>query len=198
MANEANGESERSVSAGYRAFSVIRKIFVYLFALLIVLAAVLFAMDKSPAKSFFGYRYYIVLTDSMIPEFASGDMVFVKLVDADNVQVGDIITFNPSSDSNAYLTHRVTEKFDDYEGTGISCFRTKGDANDSEDSFLLDESRIIGTVQFHIPKLGTIIRFVQLRWYVVVSLIVLIAVFFHLLKVYFSLKNESERTEQNQ
>lgn len=195
MANEVNEESERSGSAGYRTFSVIRKMFVYLFALFIVLAAVFFAMDKSPSKSFFGYRYYVVLTDSMIPEFASGDMVFVKLADADSIQVGDIITFNPSSDSNAYLTHRVTEKFDDYEGTGVSCFKTKGDANDSEDSFLIDEKRVIGTVQFHIPKLGLIIRFVQLKWYFVVSLIVLIAVFFHLLKAYFSLKNDPNKSE---
>ena len=64
-------------------------------------------------------------------------MVFVKIEDADNINVGDVITFNPSSDGEAYLTHRVIEKMPDYQGSGTTCFKTKGDANDSEDTFLI-------------------------------------------------------------
>ena len=64
--------------------------------------------------------------------------VFVHITKPDQIREGDVITFNPSSDSGAYLTHRVTEKIADYEGTGVICFRTKGDANDAADSFLID------------------------------------------------------------
>ncbi|MBR1824583.1 MAG: signal peptidase I [Ruminococcus sp.] len=190
--NENIGVTE---SKGYKVFSVVRTIFVYLLALLIIIAAMLFAADKSPNKSMFGYRYYTVLTDSMVPEFYSGDMVFVKLSNADSINTGDVITFNPSSGSDAYLTHRVTEKIDDYQGSGVTCFRTKGDANDSEDSFLIDEERVIGKVQFHVPKMGIIVRFVQLRWYFIVPLIVLLIIFFKLMKYYFTLHGENSGGE---
>ena len=177
--------------------------FVYLFAILIVLFAVLFAADRSPTKSLFGYRYYVVLTPSMEPELSPGDMVFVKLTNAADIRVNDVITFNPSSGSDAYLTHRVTEKLENYQGSGVTCFRTKGDANDSEDSFLIDESRVVGKVKFHIPKIGTVLRFIQLRWYFIVPLIILLVVFFELMKYYFKLKNpdsdedSGEHNEEN-
>lgn len=174
-----------------------RTLFVYLFAIAIIAGAVLFASDTTPDKSLFGFRYYIVLTDSMVPEFASGDMVFVKLQNADSIAVGDVITFNPSSDSDAYLTHRVTEKIENYEGTGVTCFRTKGDANDSEDTFLIDEGRVIGTVRFHVPKLGMIVRFVQLRWYFVAPIIILIFVFFALMRRYFDSGSTAEEEEES-
>ena len=125
-------------------------------------------------------------------------MVFVKIMGADKIENGDIITFNPSSSSEAYLTHRVVEKIPDYEGTGVTCFKTKGDANDSEDSFLIDENRVIGTVQFHLPKLGFILRFVQLRWYFIAPLVVLLFVFMELLKRYFELKNGEDEEDQSE
>ncbi len=180
------------VSKGARAFSAIRKIFIYCLSVFIIIIAVVFAASKSPNKSFFGFRYYVVLTDSMVPEFSSGDMVFVRISDAKNINKGDVITFNPSNGGEAYLTHRVTEKLTDYQGTGVTCFRTKGDANNAEDSFLIDESRVIGKVQFHVPKLGIIVRFVQLRWYFIVPLIVLMLVFFKMMKYYFDLKSQKD------
>ncbi len=193
--NTKNTEDEEDLSTGYRVFSIVRSVFVYLLSILIVVAAVLFATDRNPTKSMFGYRYYIVLTDSMVPEFASGDMVFVRLANADEIGEGDVITFNPSSNSDAYLTHRVIEKIENYEGTGVTCFKTKGDANSSEDTFLIDESRVIGTVNFHIPKLGLIVRFVQLRWYFIVPLIVLVGVFFSLMMRYFDGDDDEDDEE---
>lgn len=184
-------EEQTPEGAGYRVFSAVRKIFVYLLSLFIIVAAFFFAADRSPTKSMFGYRYYIVLTDSMVPEFASGDMVFVSLREKDSIAVGDIITFNPSSGSDAYLTHRVTERLDNYQGTGVTCYRTKGDANDAEDSFLIDEDRVIGRVKCHVPRLGTIVRFVQLRWYFLVPIAVLLIIFFRLMRYYFTVKKEN-------
>lgn len=185
-------EATEEMSMGYRIFSVVRSVFVYLLAAAIVLAAFFFAADRSPNKSMFGYRYYTVLTDSMVPEFYSGDMVFVKICGADAIAVNDVITFNPSSSSDAYLTHRVTEKIDDYQGTGVTCFKTKGDANNSDDSFLIDESRVIGVVQFHVPKLGIVMRFLQLRWYFIVPILILVFVFFGLLKKYFEMHEDED------
>ncbi len=143
-------------------------------------------------KSIFGYRYYTVLTGSMSPSYEVGDVVFVHIEKSDNIKEGDVITFNPSNDSEAYLTHRVTEKLENYKGAGVTCFRTKGDANNSQDSFLISEDKVIGKVVFGIPKLGYIIRFVQLRWYIIAAVIVMIFVFIFLMKRYFKRDNGDE------
>ena len=182
----------KDVSAAVRFFDTLTTVFVYLLSACILIGAVLFAFNTSPSKSIFGYRYYTVLTDSMLPKYKTGDVVFVHIVSGDKIGVGDVITFNPSRDSDAYLTHRVTEKFDDYEGTGVTCFRTKGDANNVEDSFLIEEERVIGKVNFGIPKLGYVIRFIQLRWYFVAATAVMIFIFIKLLKIYFSTDDEEK------
>ena len=194
IAKEVTGSN---ISKGFRVFSVVRMVFIYCLSIFIVIAAVFFAASKSPNKSMFGFRYYTVLTDSMVPEFSSGDMVFVKVSDAKGIKTGDVITFNPSSGSDAYLTHRVTEKITNYQGTGVTCFRTKGDANNADDSFLIDEDRVIGKVQFHVPKLGVIVRFVQLRWYFILPLIALLFVFFRMMKYYFELKSKDIDDQKN-
>ena len=188
-------EQTEGSSAGYRVFRVARTIFVYLLSAAIIIGALLFAGSATPNKSLFGYRYYTVLTPSMEPAYSVGDMVFVKIENADNINVGDVITFNPSSDGNAYLTHRVVEKLPDYQGTGVTCFKTKGDANDSDDSFLIDESRVVGTVKFGIPVMGYVVRFVQLRWYFIVPIIILIIVFFKLIGIYLGPRKKKELPE---
>ncbi|HPY83771.1 MAG TPA: signal peptidase I [Ruminococcus flavefaciens] len=195
MSEKANNVPEPS--SGYKVFSLIKKLFIYLLAIGIIIAAIMFAADHSPNKSFFGYRYYTVLTPSMSSTYKTGDMVFVKLQNASDIRVGDVITFNPSSSSDAYLTHRVTQKLENYEGTGVTCFRTKGDANDTEDAMLIDQSRVIGSAKFSIPKLGYIVRFVQLRWYFVAVLIILLWIFFRLLNMYLAPKSaEKDITPQ--
>lgn len=188
---------KQNKSAVKSILNVIRTVLVYLFAIAIVVSAIFFAMDKSPQKSVFGFRYYTILTPSMEPAYSVGDVVIVKLANADEINTGDVITFNPSSDSNAYLTHRVTEKIPNYEGTGVTCFRTKGDSNNTEDSFLIDSSRVIGKVSFSVPKIGYAIRFVQLRWYFVLPLAVMLIVLLKLMKVYFSYDKSSSDEPQN-
>ena len=171
-------------------------VLIYLLSACILIGAILFAFDASPSKSVFGYRYYTVLTPSMSPNYNVGDVVFVHIDGPDSINEGDVITFNPSRDNNTYLTHRVVEKLENYQGTGVTCFRTKGDANDSEDGFLIDEERVIGKVVFGIPKLGYIIRFAQLRWYVIAAVVVMIAVFIYLLRIYFRSGSSGKEEDQ--
>lgn len=180
---------------GAKVFDILFTVFVYLLAAGILIGAIFFAFNTSPDKALFGIRYYTVLTGSMEPTYKVGDMIFVKLTEPKDINVGDVITFNPSQDSDAYLTHRVIEKYDNYEGTGVTCFRTQGDANKSEDSFLIDGDRVIGTVQFGIPGLGYVVRFVQLRWYFILPVAIMIAVFFQLLKRYFLIGKDEDEPE---
>ena len=184
-------------STGKKVLNIIRTIIVYVLAIAIVIGAVLFAINKSPNKSIFGYRYYTVLTPSMEPNYSVGDIVFVSLGEKDKIDVGDVITFNPSKDSTAYLTHRVTKKIENYENTGVTCYKTKGDANKDEDSFLIESGRVIGKVKFSVPKIGYVIRFVQLKWYFVLPLVIMLMVLLKLVKMYCEDSDSSEKSDEN-
>ena len=193
---EAKEEQEKEkMPAGARVFDIAFDVFVFLLAAAIVIGALLFSFSTSPDKALFGYRYYTVLTGSMSPTYNVGDMIFVKLTAPEDINVGDVITFNPSVDSDAYLTHRVTEKIENYEGSGVTCFRTQGDANDTQDSFLIDGERVIGTVTFGIPWLGYVVRFVQLRWYFIIPIAIMIGIFFQLLKRFFLMGKDDDEED---
>lgn len=182
---------------GAKVFDIAFTVFIYFLAAAILFGALLFAFNTSEDKAIFGYRYYTITTGSMSPTYNVGDMIFVKLTSGEDINKGDVITFNPSQDSDANLTHRVTEKIENYEGTGVICFRTRGDANETDDSFLIDEDRVIGVVQFGIPVIGFVVRFVQLRWFLILPIVIMIAVFFQLLKRYFLMgKDEDEVKEE--
>lgn len=128
--------------------------------ILAVLGAFLFASNSSPNKSILGYRIYAVKTGSMSPAYSVGSMVVVKVKNAEDISVGDDITFyRPGNDIDIW-THRVTQIIEDYNGQGIA-FKTQGIANKSEDPFITLGGNVVGTVSFSIPFVGYILSFIQ-------------------------------------
>lgn len=108
------------------------------------------------SSSFFGYRWYKILTSSMSPEIKAGDIVFVSM-DKDDLHSGDVITFNTTTDDSATLTHRIYEI--EYIN-GVKTYTTKGDANEDVDLIKITDENIIGKVVFTVPKLGKIIDWI--------------------------------------
>lgn len=113
--------------------------------------------DEVPSVG--GYFPMIVLTDSMDPEIQSGDLIFCHTVEAEAVQVGDIISFyDPMGSGSTVVTHRVMEIKD--EGTGRS-FITKGDNNNTEDQMPVQAEDVIGLYKSRIAGAGNIAMFMQ-------------------------------------
>ena len=102
----------------------------------------------------FGIQVFSVLSGSMEPVYHTGDLIYVKQVDPEDVQVGDVITFVLPSETAA--THRVVRI--DAENQR---FYTKGDANEVEDAAPVHFKNLIGTPVFSIPLLGFIANYVQ-------------------------------------
>ncbi|MGM0590717.1 MAG: signal peptidase I [Halobacteriota archaeon] len=98
---------------------------------------------------------YVVLSGSMQPEIAPGDVVIVGAVDPESVAVGDVITFTRSA-TRPPVTHRVIEVVEDDQGLA---FRTMGDANEEADSALVRPAQVVGRVTFTIPYIGHVIQF---------------------------------------
>ena len=58
-------------------------------------------------------------------------------------------------------THRIVEVVPDEEDDAVIRFKTKGDANESEDGGLVHYKNVIGTPIFSVPKLGYVANFIQ-------------------------------------
>ncbi|MTD38394.1 signal peptidase I [Erwinia sp. CPCC 100877] len=140
----------------------------YSFILFMVIGSILFATSKSAERSVLGYRIFGVLTDSMVPRdpktqkggFHSGDIIIVKNIDGEAASVGDIITFRPSLESKAFLTHRVKKKLDHLGETKGTYYITQGDANLAED-VPVNAKQVVGKKIFVIPKVGAVLTFVH-------------------------------------
>jgi signal peptidase len=107
---------------------------------------------------YFGWRVDAIMSGSMEPELKVGGLVITRPVGSNDINIGDIITFYCPL-SNEMISHRVTTVAN---GT-LSYFRTKGDANDAPDPFIVPVQNVVGKVCFHIPYLGYVTQFIKTR-----------------------------------
>ena len=107
--------------------------------------AVVFQIQTKRYVSICGFSVFRVITDSMEPAIPVGALILNQETEIDNVKIGDIICFR-SMESYMYgsiVTHRVVDiKTID----GKIALTTRGDANNSEDSYYVVESNFIGKV----------------------------------------------------
>lgn len=113
------------------------------------------AVNKNYEKGIFGRKLFIVLSDSMKPEFKAGDVVITKIVDVDELVVGDIITFIEPRGS--VVTHKI-HQIDAIDS--VKYFTTKG-LNEVLDDEKIIESRVIGKYSFAIPEIGNLVMFIK-------------------------------------
>ena len=118
---------------------------------LIVIAVVALAILLAGVR-LVGLTPYVVLSGSMEPTYHTGSLIYDKKVDPFTLKEGDVITFMVSEDTLA--THRIVGVVPDEDEPGTIRFRTKGDANDSEDGTLVHYKNVVGTPVFTIPYLG--------------------------------------------
>ena len=116
-------------------------------------------LNKDEVPSIGGTFPLIVLTDSMYPEIESGDLIICHQEEAEDIQVNDIIAFfDPQGNGSSIVTHRVLEVTQE---NGELAFKTKGDANNTEDKSLVPANNLVGVYQTRIPGLGNVAIFMQ-------------------------------------
>ncbi len=111
----------------------------------------------------FGFKPYVVITESMEPEINVRDMVFVRKFDIEDAKVGDIITFEADIDYNGtkeIVTHYIYAINTNGIVTTIQTNRHWEDMNDAvPDSWVLLPDDVLGTYWFQIPKIGYVTDF---------------------------------------
>lgn len=185
-------------SKGKKIMTLVWDILFYVFLFLIIGGAVFFNFNDSPDKSFFGYRFMTVLTNSMAPNpekpeltdgFTSGAIIIIQQVNPEGLKEGDIITFYPvAGNTEAYLTHRVIKTMEELEGEKGTFIQTQGDANTGAD-IPIKGSQVVGKVILAIPFIGSFLDFVRTNLVVVAIFIATLFGFFITLKYYFSMKD---------
>jgi signal peptidase len=102
---------------------------------------------------FIGGHFSVIMSGSMEPAIPVGSIVIIKKVNPEDVKVGDIIAFKGSEST---ILHRVIDKV--VEG-GSFYFRTKGDANEDPDPWIVKPEDICGALMLRIPYYGYFIHF---------------------------------------
>ena len=160
MNNKNSNKTE--TSASHKVLSVIGIIICIILIPILIINITLIIKSRTNSDDvpkIGGYCPLIVLTGSMEPEIKDGDLIIVKQIDGKDVEVGDVISFfDPESTSNSVLTHRVTEVI---EENGTLSFRTKGDANNTEDKTPVNADKLVGIYKSRIPGAGNIAMFMQ-------------------------------------
>lgn len=88
----------------------------------------------------FKYKLIAIASDSMSPVYRRGDAVIYEKIDVKKLEVGDILAFRKN---NIVITHRIVKI---WKQNDRYYFTTKGDNNNSVDSFKTSEDLVLGRV----------------------------------------------------
>ena len=99
----------------------------------------------------FGMRSFTVLSGSMEPALDTGDMVVDNQISPRDARPGDVVTFKDPQGQKRMITHRLRSV--SIEGN-TARMTTKGDANDSAETWTVPADGKIGRVAYRLPKLG--------------------------------------------
>ncbi len=127
-------------------------------AYLLVAAAFVVVIAWLVAPRLLGWQAQVVLSGSMEPALGTGSVAFVEPKPATEVKVGDILTFRHPEHPELLVSHRVVEVID---GQPAPSFRTKGDANDGPDSWVVSGDTVIGIVRLDLPYVGYVTQEVR-------------------------------------
>ena len=164
------------------------------FIILLLAAMIMYKANTDPDKvpDVFGYKPMIVLSGSMETSIYTGDLVFVKIVDTDTFQVGDIVAFR--NEKNTVTTHRIIEIVNE---NGQTYFRTKGDANNAEDANLVSMDDVEGIYIWRIAGFGNFLMFMKEPIGLILVLLVILVV--GLLWLYLvNKKDEKKQKEEDE
>lgn len=144
---------------------------------------------------FIGLQPYVVTSGSMEPKYPVGSLIYVEKVEAEEISVGDAITFYLQG-TETIATHQVYE-IDRQQRQ----FRTQGinnrdqQGNILQDALPVDYDSVIGRAIFCIPYLGTVNRFCTTApgSYVLIGLAFLVAGISFVLEYFPEEKNNYKR-----
>ncbi|HEV7167071.1 MAG TPA: signal peptidase I [Micrococcaceae bacterium] len=125
-----------------------------------LIGAVLGFLFLAVAPRILGYQTLTMLTGSMSPLINPGDVVVTAPISAENVKVGDIITYHIPVEDHRVETHRVVDVM--RTADGVVTVQTKGDANNGADPWVATLDGNVAYIEVaSVPYLGNLIRLLR-------------------------------------
>ncbi|UOE43054.1 signal peptidase I [Agromyces larvae] len=119
----------------------------------------------------FGLTATTVMSDSMAPVIRAGDVALSLPVEPDVIAEGQVVLFPDPSGADRLMLHRVADIDDD------GMLRTKGDANESADSTLVDPADVVGVGVILVPLVGLPVVWAAAgAWWLVALVVIVMAV----------------------
>lgn len=121
-----------------RIIRVILNIVITIFVILFFVVVCLQRFSNNRI-SFFDYRMFTVISGSMEPKYNIGDVLISKVVEPEDIKVGDTISYlgKEGTFTNKVVTHEVIDIEQDADGKYY--FHTKGIANLIEDPIVYED-----------------------------------------------------------
>ncbi len=149
-----------------KALSIIKSVVIWLIVALAVCMMIFTVISVNTFdrndRSIFGYKAFIVRSDSMkATDFAAGDVILSKVVDPSTLQVGDIITYQSTNTDNygETVTHKIRELTEDAEGN--PGFITYGTTTDVNDENIVTYSFVLGQYKMRLPGVGNFFQLLK-------------------------------------
>lgn len=137
--------------------------------LIFAFAACIFALSvyaKSNGKqaALFGYSFSVVLTDSMTPEIAVGELVIVKHCSIERAELGDNAVYIAQSGplEGNRIIHKVEKKGVDENGNAY--IQTRGVKQGATLDAPVYAEAFVGIGVYHSAFLGGVVRFFSNTW----------------------------------
>ncbi len=102
-------------------------------------------------------KIFIVLSGSMEPDIKTGSIVITKSINPLNLTAGDIVAYNSPLNSKENILHRIIS----IKSQNPLIFKTKGDKNNSPDTWDLMSVGVLGKKIFTIPYFGYLIAYIK-------------------------------------
>ena len=150
-------------TTSHKILTIIAAVLCVVFGLMLICNVIIIVkglVEPDRPPKIFGVTPLVVLSGSMSGDAEDhieiGDLIFVTDVDADALEVDNVITFLQGS---TVVTHRIIEISEGEDGK--RSFVTKGDANNIEDTEQVSEDALIGIYRGRIPMVGDVAMFMQ-------------------------------------
>ncbi len=178
-----------SINKRKKYANTVKKVLAVILVILIYNIILIFISAENDGIELFGYRAYVITSDSMEPAINNGDAIVVKNCEEEDLQTGDVITFEQNQE---VITHRI-QKIEEDQTTKEKTYITKGDNNNIEDSENIKYSAIIGKCILTIPYLGKIILVLENKLIILIIILIILIVFFFKIQKQEKLENRREK-----
>ena len=205
MEEKSVNEKQNGKKFKMTPLNIVGLIMIIIFLPIIIIDAVIIikgAVHPDELPMVFNTSPLIVVSDSMTinkdaeEEFLKGafnknDLIIIKKVDPETLEIGDIITYREKS-SGEFITHRIIDKV--ISDKGNPSFVTKGDASPDRDPYVVTYDQVVGIYKTRLPGLGGVSQFVQSVPGVIIIIGVPLLIFFG---VDLILKNKEKQKAAN-